>query len=115
LTIDDRLAGLERRTLGSGLTLYVAADRRARRRGLARLEAPAPASALLLEHCRSIHTIGMRYALDLVWIDAGGVPVRLDEAVGPWRLRTCLRARAVIEAAAGDGARFAAALTHAGQ
>ena len=113
MTVDDRLAGLQRRTLPGGLTLYVAGDRRSRRRGLARLDAPAPGSALLLERCRSVHTIGMRFALDLVWIDAGGALVRLDEAVVPWRMRTCLRAHAVVETAAGDGARFAAALASA--
>jgi hypothetical protein len=36
--------------------------------------------------------------------------VRVDAAVAPRRLRTCLRARAVVEAGAGEGARFAAAL-----
>lgn len=113
MSVDDRLAGLERRTLPGGLTIYVAEDRRSRRRGLARLEAPAPGSALLLERCRSVHTIGMRFALDLVWIDAEGAPMRLDEAVAARRLRTCLRAHAVVEAAAGDGARFAAALASA--
>ena len=45
-----------------------------------------------------------------MWLDAGGALVRLDRAVAPRRLRTCLRARGVVEAAAGEGERFAAAL-----
>ncbi|MDP1849832.1 MAG: DUF192 domain-containing protein [Solirubrobacteraceae bacterium] len=108
----DRLAGLERRPLPGDLTLLVAGDRRSRRRGLARLDPDAlPAGCgLAFERCRSVHTIGMRFALDLVWIDAGGIVVRLDRDVGPWRVRTCLRARGVVEAAVGDGERFAAAL-----
>ncbi len=42
-----------------------------------------------------------------------GAVVRVDRAVGPRRVRTCLRARSVIEAAAGEGERFAAALAAA--
>jgi uncharacterized protein len=111
--LDARLARLERRELPGGLTLLVAADRRARRRGLGRLDALPAGHALLLERCRSVHTLGMRFALDLLWLDDAGALVRLDRAVAPRRLRTCLRARAVVEAPAGEGARFLRALTAA--
>jgi uncharacterized protein len=67
--------------------------------------------ALQLVPCRSVHTAGMRYALDLVWLDGDGRVVRLDRDVPPWRLRTCLRARSVVEARAGDGPAFARALS----
>jgi uncharacterized membrane protein (UPF0127 family) len=110
MTRDGRLARLQRRVLPAGMTLLVAADRRARRRGLARLDALPAGHALLLEPCRSVHTFGMRFALDLLWLDGDGALVRLDRAVAPRRLRTCLRAHAVVEAAAGEGERFAAAL-----
>jgi uncharacterized membrane protein (UPF0127 family) len=108
----DRLAALERRALPGGLTVFVAGDRRSRRRGLAHLEASGlPAGhGLLFERCRSVHTIGMRFALDLVWLDGEGGVVRVDRAVGPRRVRTCLRARGVAETVAGEGDRFAAAL-----
>lgn len=116
MTLAPRLAGLERRALPGGLTMLVVGDRRSRRRGLAHLDADGlPAGcALGFERCRSVHTIGMRFALDLVWLDADGAVVRLDRAVGPRRLRTCLAARGVVETAAGDGERFAAALAAAG-
>ena len=107
---DGRLDDLERRALPGGLTLLVAADRRSRTLGLARLDDLAPDHALLIERCRSVHTAGMRFALDLLGLDGSGALVRLDRAVAPRRLRTCLRARAVVEAAAGCGERFAAAL-----
>ncbi len=111
MTPAERLAGLERRALPGGLTLLVAGDRGARRRGLAYLDGVAlPAGhGLLFERCRSVHTVGMRFALDLLWIGAGGAVVRVDRGVAPWRVRTCLRARGVIEVAAGEGERFAAA------
>jgi len=112
VSLAGRLAGLESRALGEGLTLLVAGDRRSRRRGLAGLDADElpGGHALLFERCRSVHTIGMRFALDLVWLDGAGRVVRVDRAVGPRRVRTCLRARCVVETAPGDGARVAAAL-----
>jgi uncharacterized membrane protein (UPF0127 family) len=74
-----------------------------RARGLRRLtglafRADLPASvALHIPRCRSIHTFGMRFALDLVWLDAAGEVVRIDRAVPPCRVRVCRRARSVLE------------------
>jgi uncharacterized protein len=65
--------------------------------GLA-LRGRPPGYALLLPRCRSVHTFGMRFPLDLVWLDRDGRPVRVDEAVPPWRVRSCRRAVAVLEA-----------------
>ena len=74
-----------------------------------------PASVgLELSPCRSIHTFGMRFALDLIWLDRTGQVVRVDEAVPPRRLRTCLRARSVIEVRSGSAERFTVALTQPG-
>src|SRR3712207_6781120 len=71
-----------------------------RLRGLAFSDERRP---LHLERCRSVHTFGMRYALDLVWLDADGAVVRVDRAVPPRRVRPCLRARSVLERPAGPG------------
>ncbi|MDP2712939.1 MAG: DUF192 domain-containing protein [Solirubrobacteraceae bacterium] len=110
VTLDARFDGLERRELAGGLTLIVASNRRSRTLGLASLAALPAAHGLLLAPCRSIHTVTMRFALDLVWLDRDGRPLRLDENVAPRRMRSCLRARSVIETAAGDGERFRAAV-----
>jgi uncharacterized membrane protein (UPF0127 family) len=53
--------------------------------------------ALEIPHCRSVHTFGMRFALDLVWLDADRRVVRVDRGVPPWRVRWCRQARAVLE------------------
>lgn len=108
--LDERFDGLERRALPGGLTLILASTRRARMRGLAGLDELPAGHGLLLAPCRSVHTVTMRFALDLVWLDGDGRCVRLDEDVAPRRMRSCLRARSVVEAAAGEGARFRAAL-----
>jgi uncharacterized protein len=53
--------------------------------------------ALLLPRTRSVHTFGMRYALDLHWLDAEGRTIRVDRNVRPGRVRTCRGARQVLE------------------
>ncbi len=35
--------------------------------------------------CHGVHTWGMRFALDLVYLDANDVVVHLEENVKPWR------------------------------
>ena len=72
-----------------------------RLRGLAFRDLGAVDAPLLIERCRSVHTFGMRFALDLVWLDAAGAVVRVDRGVPPRRLRTCVRARSVVEIASG--------------
>jgi uncharacterized membrane protein (UPF0127 family) len=105
-----RLDALPGRALGGGLTLAEARSRAARMKGLAKLDAMPRSYALHIPKCRSIHTFTMRFPLDLVWLDKQGSPTRVDRDVAPRRLKICLRAHSVVEANAGDGDRFAAAL-----
>jgi uncharacterized protein len=53
--------------------------------------------ALEIPGCRSVHTFGMRFPLDLVWLDASRRVVRVDRDVPPWRVRSCRQARSVLE------------------
>src|SRR3954464_7020388 len=68
----------------------------------------APDTALLLPRCRSVHTFGMRFALDLVWLDARGRVIAVEEGVPPWRVRGRGDAAAVVEVAAGNSGRILA-------
>jgi uncharacterized membrane protein (UPF0127 family) len=105
----SRFDGLPRRSLRDGRTLIEARTHRARRRGLARMDALDGDEALLIPQTPSIHTFGMRFALDLIWLDRRGAVVRVDRNVGPWRMRLCARAKAVIETNAGQADAFLAA------
>lgn len=101
-----RLARLPSTGVGElpGIDVRIANGARARLLGLAGLRALPAATALLLPRTRSIHTCGMRFALDLVWLDGDGEVVRVDRDVRPWRVRGCRRARAVVELPAGADA-----------
>lgn len=82
----------------------VAPDRRSRARGL--LGRDGIDGALVIDPCRWIHTVGMRFPIDVAYLDADGVVVK---AVRMRRRRVGLpvfAARRVIEAEAGAFARW---------
>jgi uncharacterized membrane protein (UPF0127 family) len=56
---------------------------------------------LWITPCRSIHTCWMRYAIDVVFIDAAGVVTKVAPRLKPWRMASCRRARSTLELRAG--------------
>lgn len=60
---------------------------------------------LLIRPCGAIHTFGMRYAIDIVFLDRRGLILAVRDSVPPWRFALCRHARAVLELAAGSAAR----------
>ena len=101
-----RLDPLPAAPLPGGLHVHVARRRAERRRGLARIDDLDPRHALQLEPCRAVHTFGMRFALDLIWLARDGALIRVDRAVPARRHRLCLRARSVVETRAGEADHF---------
>ena len=82
--------------MDSGFETHVARGFRERLIGLAWSRSPR-AAALLLPRCRSVHTFGMRFPLDLYWLDDAGDIVRVDRGIRPWRVVRCPGARCVVE------------------
>lgn len=55
-------------------------------------------SGLWFEPCNGIHTIGMRFPIDVVFLDKNGAIMRLASNVRPWRICGPVRgAKVVIE------------------
>jgi uncharacterized membrane protein (UPF0127 family) len=104
-----RFDGLPRRELPGGLVVIEAETHASRRRGLARLDHLPADHALHIPQTPSVHTFGMRFDLDLIWLRRDGSVVRVDLAVTPRRLRWCLGARSVVETVAGEADAFVAA------
>lgn len=91
-----RLRGLPpRRVLGHRVPL--AETLAARLLGLALLKRGRAGPGLLIPRCRSIHTVGMRFALDLVFLDRHGAVVEHRRDVPPFRLARCPGAASVLE------------------
>ncbi len=80
-----------------GLRVPVAATPLSRLLGLALLRRESAPRGLLLERCRSIHTFGMRFALDVHFLNAEGTCIRSELGVGPRRMLVERGASAVLE------------------
>jgi len=98
-----RLRRLPRRRL-LGHRVPVARGPLSRLLGLAYLDRHRAGSGLLLPRCSSVHTFGMRFPLDVVFLDAAGEPVRIVRSVPARRFVSSRGAVAVLEMPAG-GAR----------
>ncbi|GAB3028397.1 hypothetical protein GCM10027285_08340 [Oleiagrimonas citrea] len=57
--------------------------------------------ALWLTPCGSVHTVGMRYPLDIVFLDRDGCVLAMHEHLRPGRFRGCRGARHTVELAPG--------------
>ena len=57
---------------------------------------------LLIQPCAAIHTWGMRYAIDVVFLDRNARVLAIHAHVRPWRALRCRGAAAVLELRAGD-------------
>jgi uncharacterized membrane protein (UPF0127 family) len=80
-------------------TLEVAGSPRARGRGL--LGRDGIEGAILLQPAKSVHTFGMRFAIDVAFVDGEMTVVKIV-TMKPWRMGLPVRrARGVIEAEAG--------------
>jgi uncharacterized membrane protein (UPF0127 family) len=85
-------------------SLEVAEARADRRRGL--LGRDGIEGALLLCRTRAVHTLGMRFPIDVAWCDGGLLVLRTATLARQRLSRPLLRARSVIEAEAGSFARW---------
>jgi trehalose synthase len=92
-----------------GREVPVASTRCARLLGLANLPLDDAGPGLLIPRCRSVHTFGMRFPLDLVFLDRAGRPVSFRRAVPPRRVAWDRRACSVLELPCAQGERAAAA------
>lgn len=82
-----------------------------RARGLLGRSGIEPGRALWLSPCRSIHTVGMRFAIDVVFLDRESAVLTVFENLGPYRLAWGgWRARGALELAAGEAARLGLAV-----
>jgi uncharacterized protein len=65
--------------------------------GLALLSRERAGPGLLIPHCRSVHTFGMRFAIHLLLLDSESRLIRAQGSVAPCRLIDCRQASAVLE------------------
>lgn len=100
--IAPRLRRLPQRRL-CGRRVAVADDFHSRLLGLAGLDAADVGAGLLIPGCASIHTFGMRFELDVVFLDRRERPLARRLRVPPRRLLWHRGAAAVLELPAAGG------------
>ena len=71
------------------------------RKGCLGRNGAGPGEGLWIVPCESVHTFGMRFAIDLVYLDRQHRIRKIRRNVAPWRLSACLTAHSVIELASG--------------
>ena len=82
-------------------SLEVAGESSTRTRGLLGRDSLAEGEGLWIIPCEGVHTIGMRFPIDLVYINGQKRVRKVRSGVPPWRLSFCLTARSVLELPAG--------------
>ena len=91
-----------------GREVRVATTFRARLLGLAWLDLDQVGEGLLIPRCSSVHTFGMRFPLDIYFLQEGGEPFAVRRKIAPHRVVSCRRARAVLEIPSAKGGEFCA-------
>jgi uncharacterized membrane protein (UPF0127 family) len=69
-----------------------------------------PGEGFLLRPAWAIHTAFVRFPIDVVFLDREMRIVSIAHALKPWRLSAALKARAVLELAAGESHRHELAI-----
>jgi hypothetical protein len=80
----------------------VLADRgETRRKGLLGRDRLSANEGLWIVPCEAVHTFGMRFSIDLVYLDRRCRVRKVRREVAPWKLSGCLTAHSVLELAPG--------------
>lgn len=61
---------------------------------------------LWITPCNSVHTFGMRYPIDVLFINGDGTIAKAVEHLLPWRAAACVKAKATLELRAGLAAQL---------
>jgi len=78
-----------------------ALDSKSRRRGLLGRSALPDRHALVLAPCNAVHTVGMQFPIDVLFVSGDGRVVKVVERLGAWRIAGAIRASVTVELAAG--------------
>jgi uncharacterized protein len=72
-----------------------------RQKGLLGRDSLPAGSGLWIVPCEGVHTCGMRFAIDVLYLDRKKRVRKVRRAMAPWRFSMCLLAHSVLELPAG--------------
>jgi hypothetical protein len=73
-----------------------------RRKGLLGRDCLPAGEGLWIVPCEAVHTFGMKFPIDLIYLDRKKQVKKIRNSVRPWRLSACLSAYSVIELPSGS-------------
>jgi len=82
-------------------SIEVADEASTRRKGLLGRMNLAAGEGLWIVPCEAVHTFGMKFPIDLVFLDRNKIVKKVKHNVVPGRLSMCLSAHSVLELASG--------------
>jgi uncharacterized protein len=97
----DQQLSNERTGIVVASEIELAADSRSRNRGLLGRSSLAPGTVMIIAPCNAIHTLFMRFSIDIVFVDKRGNVLKVCRKVRPWRIRVAISAFAALELAEG--------------
>ncbi len=95
-----RVLNVTRQTLLAS-NVVVADHGATRRKGLLGRAMLSSGEGLWIVPCEAVHTFGMQFPIDLIYLDRRRRIIRVCSDVPPWRLSMCLSAHSVIELVSG--------------
>jgi uncharacterized membrane protein (UPF0127 family) len=72
--------------------------------GLLKHERLEPGEGLWITPCEGIHTVGMKFPIDVLFLNRGHKVVKIRAAMPRWRIAACLWAHSVLELPSGTAA-----------
>lgn len=96
-----RLTNITRNVdLADGVEIADSAGKRSK--GLLGRSKLLPGEGLWIVPCEAVHTFGMQFAIDLIYLDRRRRIRKIRRNLRPWRFSGCLVAHSVVELAAGS-------------
>lgn len=86
-------------TLADDLEVAISSAKRSKGL-LGRTSLPA-GGGLWIAPCESVHMFGMRFSIDLIYVDRALRVKKVTDTIRPWRISACLTAHSVFELPAG--------------
>ena len=89
------------RNAGLGDRVQVAGTSAARRTGLLKHTSLEPGEGLWIAPSEAVHTFGMKFAIDVLFLSKQRTVLKIRRDMGPRRIAICFRAHSVLEVPAG--------------
>lgn len=82
----------------------IADSSKTRKTGLLKHQRLEPGEGLWLTPCEGVHTIGMKFPIDVLFLDKRRKVIKIRAAMQRWRMSACLSAHSVLELPSGMAA-----------